>query len=119
MNPSVIILTPYLGGTTFPGLPVSWDMSLTVWSVSGGRTMVFSMVFITSFQSSFSTRFRTVFSQILANRVRLGVRLRSERGATTLGAQAWPNRVSYACYVQGRQTAGLWRKCLGHMVKVG
>lgn len=96
---------------------MSWDMSLTVWSVSGGRTMVFSMVFITSFQSSFSTRFRTVFSQILANRVRLGMRLRSERGGTTLRAQAWPNRVSTACYVQGRQTAGLWGKCPGHMVK--
>lgn len=45
--------------------------ALTVWSVSGGRTMVFSMVFITSFHSSFSTRFSTVFSQILANKVRL------------------------------------------------
>ena len=45
--------------------------ALTVWSVSGGRTMVFSMVFITSFHSSFNTRFSTVFSQILANRVRL------------------------------------------------
>lgn len=65
-------------------------MSLTVWSVSGGRTMVLSMVFITSFHSSFSTRFRTVFSQILANRVRLGVRLRSERGATTLYTQQGP-----------------------------
>ncbi len=46
----------------------------TVWSVSGGRTMVFSMVFITSFHSSFSTLLRTVFSQILANRVRLRTR---------------------------------------------
>lgn len=45
--------------------------ALTVWSVSGGRTMVFSMVFITSFHSSFNTRFSTVFSQILANKVRL------------------------------------------------
>lgn len=45
--------------------------ALTVWSVSGGKTMVFSMVFITSFHSSFNTRFSTVFSQILANRVRL------------------------------------------------
>lgn len=45
--------------------------SLTVWSVSGGRTMVFSIVFITSFHSSFNTRFSTVFSQILANKVRL------------------------------------------------
>ncbi len=45
--------------------------ALTVWSVSGGRTMVFSMVFITSFHSSFNTRFNTVFSQILANKVRL------------------------------------------------
>lgn len=39
----------------------------TVWSVSVGSTIVFSMVFITSFHSSFSTLFRTVFSQILAN----------------------------------------------------
>ena len=56
--------------------------TLTVWSVSGGRTMVFSMVFITSFHSSFNTRFSTVFSQILANRVRLaGGRDRREEGA--------------------------------------
>lgn len=46
-------------------------VGLTVWSVSGGSTIVFSIVFMTSFQSSFSTRFRTVFSQILANRVKL------------------------------------------------
>lgn len=44
-----------------------FEKSLTVWSVRGGRTMVFSMVFMTSFQSSFNTRFRTVFSHILAN----------------------------------------------------
>lgn len=49
-------------------------MGLTVWSVRGGKTMVFSMVFMTSFHNSFSTRFSTVFSQILAKRVRLGMR---------------------------------------------
>lgn len=54
-------------------------MGLTVWSVRGGKTMVFSMVFMTSFHNSFSTRFSTVFSQILAKRVRLEVRGRSER----------------------------------------
>lgn len=42
--------------------------------------MVFSMVFMTSFHNSFSTRFSTVFSQILAKRVRLGARERSEKG---------------------------------------
>lgn len=52
---------------------------LTVWSVNGGSTMVFSMVFMTSFHSSFSTRFRTVFSQILANNVKLGGRKGRER----------------------------------------
>lgn len=55
--------------------------ALTVWSVSGGRTMVFSMVFITSFHSSFNTRFSTVFSQILANSVRLAEGIR-DRGKT-------------------------------------
>lgn len=103
LSPGVIVLAPYLGGTTFPGLPTS----LTVWSVSGGRTIVFSMVFITSFHSSFNTRFRTVFSQILANRVRLGVRLRSLRGTTqapSLHTQAWPGRVTtHDVYKESRQ----------------
>lgn len=44
---------------------------LTVWSVSGGRTIILSIVFNTTRQSSFSTRFRTVFSHTVANRVRL------------------------------------------------
>lgn len=44
---------------------------LTVWSVSGGRTIILSIVFITTLQSSFSTRFRTVFSHTVAKRVRL------------------------------------------------
>ena len=62
-------------GEVAQGSPVG----LTVWSVRGGKTMVFSMVFMTSFHNSFSTRFSTVFSQILAKRVRLEVRGRSER----------------------------------------
>lgn len=44
---------------------------LTVWSVSGGSTIVLSIVFITTRQSSFSTRFRTVFSHTEAKSVRL------------------------------------------------
>lgn len=79
-------------GTKLSGLPrgkvaqasLLTLVGLTVWSVRGGRTMVFSMVFITSFHSSFSTLFSTVFSQILAKRVRLEVRSRSERGPS------WP-----------------------------
>lgn len=62
-------------------------VELTVWSVSGGRTIVFSIVFITSFHSSFSTRFRTVFSQILAKRVRL--KKDAERG--------WKWAVEWSC----------------------
>lgn len=44
---------------------------LTLWSLSGGRTMVRSIVFNTIFHNSFRTRFRTVFSQILANNIKL------------------------------------------------
>ena len=44
---------------------------LTVWSGSGGRTIVLSIVFITTRQSSFSSRFRTVFSHTAAKSVRL------------------------------------------------
>lgn len=44
---------------------------LTVWSVSGGRTIILSIVLITTRQSSFSTRFRTVFSHTVAKSVRL------------------------------------------------
>lgn len=47
-------------------------IKLTLWSLSGGRTIVLSMVFSTIFQSSLRTRFRTVFSQILANNIKLG-----------------------------------------------
>lgn len=46
---------------------------LTVWSVSGGRTITRSMVFITTRQSSFRTRFRTVFSHTVAKSVRLQI----------------------------------------------
>lgn len=63
----------------WPKCPLWPPVGLTVWSVRGGRTMVFSMVFMTSFHNSFSTRFSTVFSQILAKRVKLGARGRSER----------------------------------------
>lgn len=99
---------------------MSWDWSLTVWSVSGGRTMVLSMVFITSFQSSFSTRFRTVFSQILANRVRLGGETEvRERGHHPLRTSLALQGGATAWYVKGRQTVGLLGKCLGHMVKAG
>lgn len=46
-------------------------IKLTVWSLSGGRTIVLSMVFSTIFHSSLRTRFSTVFSQILANNIKL------------------------------------------------
>lgn len=46
-------------------------IKLTLWSFSGGRTIVLSMVFSTIFHSSFRTRFSTVFSQILANNIKL------------------------------------------------
>lgn len=46
-------------------------IQLTLWSFSGGRTIVLSMVFSTIFHSSFKTRFSTVFSQILANSIKL------------------------------------------------
>ena len=46
-------------------------MTLTLWSFSGGRTIILSMVFSTIFHSSFKTRFSTVFSQILANNIKL------------------------------------------------
>lgn len=58
--------------------PGGW--SLTVWSVSGGRTMTRSMVFITTRQSSFRTRFRTVFSHTVANSVRLQIQATREAG---------------------------------------
>lgn len=45
--------------------------TLTVWSVSGGSTICFSILFKTNFQSSFKTRFRTVFSQIFAETLKL------------------------------------------------
>lgn len=80
-------LSPNDSGIKFSGLPQGrwprnplWPpVGLTVWSVRGGRTIVFSMVFMTSFHNSFSTLFSTVFSQILAKRVRLEARGRSER----------------------------------------
>lgn len=65
------VLNPFTLYGKYQDLILSWEIVITVWSVSGGNTMVFSIVFITSFQSSFSTRFKTVFSQILANSVRL------------------------------------------------
>lgn len=46
-------------------------IKLTLWSLSGGRTIVLSMVFRTIFHSSLRTRFSTVFSQILANNIKL------------------------------------------------
>lgn len=46
-------------------------IQLTLWSLSGGRTIVLSMVFRTIFHNSFRTRFSTVFSQILANSIKL------------------------------------------------
>lgn len=46
-------------------------IKLTLWSFSGGRTIVLSMLFSTIFHSSFRTRFSTVFSQILANNIKL------------------------------------------------
>lgn len=56
------------------------DGALTVWSVSGGRTITRSMVFITTRQSSFRTRFRTVFSHTVANSVRLQIQTTGEAG---------------------------------------
>lgn len=67
----LLMSTSELTICTFSKVCVVCVCALTVWSVSGGRTMVFSMVFITSFHSSFSTRFSTVFSQILANKDKL------------------------------------------------
>lgn len=54
---------------------------LTVWSVSGGRTIILSIVFITTRQSSFRTRFRTVFSHTVAKRVRLQAQATGKAGA--------------------------------------
>lgn len=53
---------------------------LTVWSVSGGKTIILSIVFITTRQSSFSTRFRTVFSHTVAKSVRLQVQATDKAG---------------------------------------
>lgn len=49
----------------------NYSGTLTVWSVSGGSTICFSILFKTNFQSSFKTRFRTVFSQIFAETLKL------------------------------------------------
>lgn len=76
--------------TVFVHLPVPViPVVLTVWSVSGGSTTVFSIVFITSFHSSFRTRFSTVFSQILAKRVRLGTRGWAERVWKPRAGMVW------------------------------
>lgn len=53
---------------------------LTVWSVSGGRTIILSIVFMTTLQSSFSTRFRTVFSHTVAKSVRLQAHVTGKTG---------------------------------------
>lgn len=60
---------------------------LTVWSVSGGRTITLSMVFITTRQSSFRTRFKTVFSHTVAKSVRLQIQAIGEaRGKSGMPA---------------------------------
>lgn len=86
--------------------------ALTVWSVSGGRTITRSMVFITTRQSSFRTRFRTVFSHTVAKSVRLQIQATGEaRGKSTMPAPTeaplsdglgfpFPLRVLYSLAIQ-------------------
>lgn len=47
------------------------SLKLTLWSLSGGKTIVLSIVLSTIFHSSLRTRFSTVFSQIFANNIKL------------------------------------------------